>query len=421
MKVLRVIASKNPSIGGHFKGIRNSFPAVRELGHTTEVVSLDSPEDQFVRESDFAIPARGGRGGAWAYNSALAPWLRQHISAFDAVIVHGLWLYPSYAVCKVTEQLKRRRSNVPPYAVMPHGMLDPWFQKTRWLKGIRNRIYWKLIEHHVIRESNALFFTCEEEMRLARQPFQPYEPQSEIVIGYGIADPGNDNQSLARRFRDKLSLKKRPLLLFLGRLDPKKGLEMLINAYADCLQSVLRRECQEDRETISPDEFPALLIAGPCADNAYLSSLQQLASSRGIDQTICGRFGVRQEAGGASSRLFWMPMLSGDDKWGAFHACDAFILPSHQENFGISVVEAMACGKPVLLSDKVNIWREIEQDRAGMIAPDTVAGTRDLINRWFALPPLEKERMGQYARRSFETRFHVEKTAKRLVRAIEDL
>jgi glycosyltransferase involved in cell wall biosynthesis len=72
-------------------------------------------------------------------------------------------------------------------------------------------------------------------------------------------------------------------------------------------------------------------------------------------------------------------MLEGDAKWGAFYGCEAFVLPSHQENFGISVVEALACDKPVLISSKVNIWREISEDNAGIVEEDTLEGVRRLL------------------------------------------
>ena len=74
-------------------------------------------------------------------------------------------------------------------------------------------------------------------------------------------------------------------------------------------------------------------------------------------------------------RVHWTGMLEGDLKWGAFHAADAFVLPSHQENFGVAVAEALACGLPVLISDKVNIWPDIAQDEAGIVNPDTAEGT----------------------------------------------
>ena len=71
-------------------------------------------------------------------------------------------------------------------------------------------------------------------------------------------------------------------------------------------------------------------------------------------------------------------MLQGDMKWGALNAAEVFCLPSHQENFGIAVAEALGCGTPVLISDKVNIWREIEADGAGLVDDDTVDGTSEL-------------------------------------------
>eukprot|EP01038_Epipyxis_sp_PR26KG_P002792 gene2792-3964_t len=75
-------------------------------------------------------------------------------------------------------------------------------------------------------------------------------------------------------------------------------------------------------------------------------------------------------------------MLRGEQKWGAFYSSEAYLLPSHQENFGIAVAEALGCGLPVLISDKVNIWREIDQARAGMVETDTVDGTERSLRHW---------------------------------------
>ena len=88
---------------------------------------------------------------------------------------------------------------------------------------------------------------------------------------------------------------------------------------------------------------------------------------------------------GISDRTHWLGMLEGDLKWGAMRAADALIHPSHHENFGMVIAEAMACGTPVLISDKVNIWREIVASQGGIVEPDTVEGTRKLICRFLAL------------------------------------
>ena len=85
-----------------------------------------------------------------------------------------------------------------------------------------------------------------------------------------------------------------------------------------------------------------------------------------------------------ADRITWTGMLAGEAKWSAIQAADVFALPSHQENFGIAVVEALALGVPVLISDKVNIWREIVNDGAGFAESDTLAGTVQSLSRWLA-------------------------------------
>ena len=112
-------------------------------------------------------------------------------------------------------------------------------------------------------------------------------------------------------------------------------------------------------------------------------------------------------------------MLEGDCKWGAFHSANAFVLPSHQENFGIAVAEALACGLPVLISDKVNIWREIQSDGAGIVAPDSLEGTQHLLQSWVDLPLAQQIQMGGSAVQCFENRFEIHRMAQSLLRALQ--
>ena len=130
-----------------------------------------------------------------------------------------------------------------------------------------------------------------------------------------------------------------------------------------------------------------LVIAGP--DQTGLeANLQRQAESLGISGRVC-----------------WPGLLGGDLKWGALRACEAFVLPSHQENFGIAVVEALAVGSPVLISKQVNIWPEIDDDSVGLVDDDTLEGTERLLRRWLKLPTAERDAMAGRARSSFVRRF----------------
>src|SRR6185436_4419503 len=99
-------------------------------------------------------------------------------------------------------------------------------------------------------------------------------------------------------------------------------------------------------------------------------------------------------------------------------AADAFILPSHQENFGIAVVEALACGTPVLISNKINIWREIAGDHAGYVENDDLAGTIELIRSWWETAENERSRIRINARDCFARRFEIARATESLLAVI---
>ena len=384
MNLLRVIASMDPSSGGPCQGIRNSMEALTQLGVHVEIASLDGPNAGFIEKDDFPIHALGPAKGPWKYNARLEAWLLDNLERFDAVIVHGLWLYNGYAVHKALKKLKKRPgARVPKLYVMPHGMLDPYFQKasSRELKAARNVIYWKWIESNLVNEADGVLFTCQAELELARLPFKPYKPKAELNVGYGIAEPP------ARAWIDKNPGPypgNKPYLLFLSRIHDKKGVDLLIKAYT---------QLKEEGYAL-----PGLLVAGPGLDTSYGLLVRDMA--KGDDD------------------ILFPGMLSGSAKWAAFHNCEAFILPSHQENFGIAVVEALACGKPVLISNQVNIWREISNETAGIIEEDTLEGTRRMLESWISLPPDKKQEMSLQARRSYTKYFKVESAARHMLSAI---
>jgi glycosyltransferase involved in cell wall biosynthesis len=112
-----------------------------------------------------------------------------------------------------------------------------------------------------------------------------------------------------------------------------------------------------------------------------------------------------------ADRVHWPGLLTGDAKWGALRACEAMILPSHQENFGVIVAEALACARPVLISNQVNVWPDIVEDGTGLVEPDTLEGTQSLLTRWLDLGELEKAAMAERAIPSFQRRYSMRNCA----------
>ncbi len=403
MNLLNVISSMDPRAGGTSQVVRNSAPSLAALGTRSEVVSLDSPDAAFLGSDGFPIHALGGKGGSWCYSAALRPWLRANIGRFDALLIHGLWQYPAMA-----GRLEAMRAGKP-YFVMPHGMLDPWFQRdpSRRIKAVRNWVYWKMIESKTLRDAEAVLFTCEDELRLAREPFRPYRLRREISVGLGIQPPPTEAPAMRGAFDARLPELPagQPYLLFLSRLHPKKGVDLLIRAYV----AVVAGGGSAGRLGVG-GAVPALVIAGPL-DSDYAAEMKTLAAELLPP-------GERRAGGPA---ILFPGMLAGDAKWGAFYGCEAFVLPSHQENFGIAVVEALACGKPVLISNKVNIWREIVTGGGGWADQDTADGTTRLLRRWCETPVARRAEELAHTRKVYADHFAIESATLNLHRALSPL
>lgn len=380
MKILHLLSTLDPRAGGPTEGVRQSGVNMTALGHRIEVATVDDPSAPWLESFPLPVHALGPARGSYGLTPKLVPWLKAHAASFDAVIVNGLWQYHGYAAWKALRHLDV------PYYVFPHGMLDPWFKRTYPLKHLKKSLYWPWAEYRVLRDATRVMFTAQEECRLARESFRLYRVNEEVVA-FGTNRPPADAGSLREAFYATYpALRGKRLILFLGRIHPKKGCDLLLQAFA-----------------AARDLDPAahLVMAGPDGGQ-WNATLRTLSAKLAID-----------------SRVTWTGMLQDDRKWGAFYAADAFVLPSHQENFGIAVAEALACGLPALISDKVNIWREVEADGAGFVAPDTVAGTLANLTRWLQLDATDAQKMRKQALHCFEQHFTVDAMSADLLRVLQ--
>lgn len=387
LRILRTIRSLDPRGGGPPQHVRMITPELARRGVDTEVVTLDPPDAPWLGDVPCPVHALDGRGG-YGSTAALPAWVRANRARFDAAFVHGLWLYNGRGFALGW------RGSGKPYFVLPHGMLDPWFRRAYPLKHLKKQLYWWWSEGRLLREAQAVLFTSEEEQRLARGTFVPYRT-NERTIPYGVSTPPLETPAQREAWLAKCpALADRRYLLFLGRIHDKKGADLLIRAYGEWAAGEAAR---------SPDAVPDLVIAGPFASPAY-------------ERTVRGLVAEVARSASAAARIHFPGPLAGDAKWGAFRGAEAFVLPSHQENFGIAVVEALACGVPVLISNKVNIWREIDAAGAGLVEPDDHGGTRRLLERWrgWAGDARGREAAAQAAVRLFANRFYVGATAEAL-------
>lgn len=379
-----MVQTLDPSVGGVAPAVLSLSRGLARRGHKIDIVTLDDPAAPWLANNsqawtDLTVHALGVGSTRYRYSKQLLPWLRAHGGSYDCVVVNGLWQYMSFAAWRCLHK------TATPYFVFPHGMLDPWFKETFPFKHLKKWLYWPWADYRVLRDAAAVIFTSEEERIQARKSFWLYRCH-EAVSPLGLESPSPISSQTKETFLARYpQLRDTRILLFLGRLHPKKGCDILIDALP---------------HHSDPENVISLVLAGP--------------DQIGWEKYLRARVADLDMA----SRIVFTGMVQGETKQGALASADAFILPSHQENFGISVVEALAVGLPVLISERVNIWREIDEDRAGYVESDDLAGTTRLIERWLATSPAEREVMRANARKCFARRFEINHAAESLLRII---
>ena len=384
MRILHVNPSLNPADGGPPEATRTLTVAWLAQGHAVEVAVIDAPESPWLATFPCPVHALGpGHLGKYRYSRTFTEWLVANVSRFDMVVIHGIFQYHAFATRAVMRRIGR------PYALFIHGALDPWFKRRYPLKHLKKWLYWPWGDYRVIRDAARVLLTTEDERLLARQSFWLYRAK-EAVVSLGTADPPPEVDGAQRRaFHEAFpALNGKRFLLFLSRLDEKKGCRLLVEAFAQV--------AKQNRELL-------LVMAGP--DSSGLKSdLEQLAASLGI-----------------ADRIVWTGMITGSVKWGAFRAADAFVLTSHSENFGIVVAEALACGTPVLVSKRVNIWREVVAASAGLAAEDQLVNSASMLAEWINNYGQSRAAMSENARELFLKNFEIGIASHKIVSELESI
>ena len=377
MNVLHVVASLGLRRGGVAASVRSLAQDLARLGMGVHIMtadrmrepSVDDSADAELRTSGvtlqyYPVSSSNWLGQRYAYSPALGKALARIIPTMDIVHLHGMWQYPALAAARVC-----RRAGIP-YVLSPCGMLDPTgFRRHRVFK----HLYGVSVERRTLAGAAAIHFTSTFEQRVAHL-FGIHRPG--MVVPCSI-EAGPELLPPLGTFRRRYpAIGDRPILLFLGRIHAKKRPDLVAETFV----------------TLA-NRYPQLwlVMAGP--DDGAEASVR-----------------VRLREAGLLSRTIFTGFIAGAEKWAVLADSTIFVLPSKDENFGVSVVEAVAAGIPVIVSTKVGVAEFIARAGAGLVIDQDpaawVAGVARLLDE-----PETCRAMAEAGRRLVATEFTSERVA----------
>lgn len=344
LRVLHVISRLDDARGGPIVALKNFALAQQRRGlQTTIAVAWKQGEDvaaaDTLRRQGIDVMPIGPCVGRLMWHPAARRTIRAAVARCDIVHAHGIWEDIHHQAAAASRKLGR------PYIVRPCGMLDPWsLSRNYWLKQLALTARIK----RDLNQAAALHFTSD----LERAAAEALHLQARSLIeGNGIDAALFRNLPLRGAFAARLPFAGEPFILFLGRITPKKGLDLLVRALA-------RPECADVR----------LAVAGP-DEQPYRRTLDALIREIGV-----------------SERIFFAGMLRDRAIVEALVDAELTVLPSRQENFATSVLESLAAGTPVIVSDQVDIHPEIARERVGEVVPLAVDPLAAAIAGWMRDP-----------------------------------
>ncbi len=402
MRILQIIPSISLVYGGPSQMVLGLSEALASQGIDVTIITTDSngdigqspldvPLNQAIQQNGYQIIYfRCYPSSRYKFSLSLLQWLNANAGQFDLAHIHALFSPVTTLAATIA-----RGYNLP-YIIRPCGMLDPAdLQKKRQLK----QVYAALLERPNLEGAAAIHFTSKQESKIserfglastgkmpvprdcgAKNSTGKMPVSRDLVIPLGVTA-----DLVPKRLRDSQV----PIILFMSRIEPKKGLDLLIPA----LENVL----------ISGIEFQFILAGSNPQDADYEAGIKlKIHNSILAEYTTITGF------------------VSGDRKNELLTNADLFVLPSYYENFGIAVAEAMAAGVPVAISDRVHISEDIQQAEAGWVGPLEVKAIANSIKSAL-LDPQERQRRGLNAKEYAKKHYNWEAIAKQTIDAYQSI
>jgi len=428
LRVLHVIPSLSPGDGGPSFAMPLMARGLELSGVQVDVATTEGDREQRINQNGVSVLYFPRQSEFYKVSLPLSRWLSEHIRDYDLVHIHALFSYSSYAAARLATK------NGVPYIVRPLGVLNRWGMQNR--RKLLKRFSFHFIEQRIMRNAAAIHYTSQQERLEAAETGVRNES---VVIPLAVDLSGFRELPGPEPFHQKFpDARGREIILFLSRLDPKKGLDLLLRAFAACdgrrMTDDGRRMTEDGRPVtgdgrrmtedgrpvtgdgrrITEDGRPSSVVRRP--SSSVVGPLLVIAGD-GNDQFVEG---LRRLAGelGIADEILWSGFLGGDDKLSAMAAASVFVLPSYSENFGIALAEAMAAGLPCVLSDQVGIAVDANGYDAGLVVPCEVGPLASAMQRLLDDPEL-RGRLGANARRLVDDRFSVEAMSASLVKLYE--
>jgi len=339
LAVLHVISGLDQRLGGPVSVILGLCTAQAAAGIKVSVACTwrfptHQQSVEKLEKAGVAVTMIGPAHNPMSWYAGMPQILEPLIAGVDVVHVHAMWESIEHHASRICQRLHK------PYVFTPHGMISPWNMAQH---GLRKRLYMAWRARRNLDRAAAIHYTCDVERDLA-EGLKLRAPALVETLGldaedFAVLPPRGGFRAKYPQIGD------RPIVLFLSRINYKKGMDILIPAFA---------KARAARDAV-------LVIAGPDMDN-YRPTVQTWIDQHQIND-----------------RVIFTGMLAGQNRLEAYVDADLFILPSYQENFGIVVIEALACGCPVLISDQVNIHRQITRSGAGVVVPALVQPVADAL------------------------------------------
>ena len=364
LKILRIIGSLDPKFGGPSRGVLESSKQLAKEGFKVDIVTCDKKKIKFTQLKNIKIiNLESYIGSNYRFSLKLFFWLIKYKNNYDYFIVHGIWQFTTLVARLV---LKSK------YFVFVHGQLDPFFSIS-FFKKIKKQIYWYLVEKKNLLNSTSLLLTSTGEKETLNKTFVNTNGIKKNIVKYGIFKQKINRGKVLKQFYSQFqTLKHKNFYLFLGRFHEKKGCEIIIEAV----------------NKLKNDFKDFVLLAGPITASSYEKKIKNLIKEYKLEK-----------------KIIFSNALYGDLKWGAIYVSKAMLLPSHGENFGVSLVESLSLGRPVLTTHKVNIAKEILKFKAGLIAKDEINSFAKILKKFNKLNSNDLKKISNNAFNCFEKNF----------------